>query len=341
MKKENVESRPYDDDSSDARPSFAETLTPPPLQGTVAFNLLNPSPDEALQQNPRAKREIARSSQDNLVACAGNTAELPDMSVPPPFTPSGQKPGEGARTKASSTVKSQEESQMETDAPTAPTVSVRPPVPLPTPAKDKVSNVPCLVDEAGMKTWSNMMLKGHPSGRATTWEQWGNSFSNQFKCVVDTMAQSLRIKVDSYIKMFADKEKAIERVKYLEGKHSDMGKSLIVSESNLKKVEAENKFLKEKLKISQEKLNKEKEANINLFSTIKMSQTSLQDVSLCSTDEERKFFLSGANCIELLDPVPPKENTVYCIDILPDMVPLYRPDGMLFMKTGHDDENVH
>ncbi len=45
------------------------------------------------------------------------------------------------------------------------------------------------------------------------------------------------------------------------------------------------------------------------------------------------FFLSGANCIELLDPVAPKGTTAYCIDTLPEMVPLYGPDGMLFVKT--------
>ncbi len=75
----------------------------------------NPTLEEALEQNPRAKRDIARSSQDNLAACAGNTAELPDMSVPPPFTPLCQKVGEGARNKISCTVTTQVESPMETD----------------------------------------------------------------------------------------------------------------------------------------------------------------------------------------------------------------------------------
>ncbi len=178
-----------------------------------------------------------------------------------------------------------------------------------------------------------MMLKGYPGGCATTWEQWGNSFSNQFKCVIDTMPQSLRMKEDSYIQIFAEKEKALERVKILEGKHSDMSKSLIASESKLKSAEVDNKFLKEKLKTTEVKQNKEREANTNLFSTIKMTQKSSKDASLGSTDEERKRFLSGANCIELLDPVPPKGTTVYCIDTLPEMVTLYGPDGMLFVKT--------
>ncbi len=79
------------------------------MLGSVAYNLQNPSLDEALEQNTKAKREIAKSSQDNLAAYAGNTAELPDMSVPPPFTPPGHNAGEGARTKTSSTMTSQEE----------------------------------------------------------------------------------------------------------------------------------------------------------------------------------------------------------------------------------------
>ncbi len=76
------------------------------MPGTVAYILQNPIAEEALEQNPRAKREIARSSHDNVAACAGNTAELPDMSVPPPFTPPGQKAGEGARTRINLTVTS-------------------------------------------------------------------------------------------------------------------------------------------------------------------------------------------------------------------------------------------
>ncbi len=54
-----------------------------------------------------------------------------------------------------------------------------------------------LVDEAGMKKWSNDMLKGHPGGWSSTWEQWGNSFTLQFKGAMDTMSHSLRIKEDS------------------------------------------------------------------------------------------------------------------------------------------------
>ncbi len=63
-----VTSRPYDDDSSDSRATFAEVLIQP-LPGTATFNKANPSLSEALEQNQRAKREIAKSSQDNLKAC--------------------------------------------------------------------------------------------------------------------------------------------------------------------------------------------------------------------------------------------------------------------------------
>ncbi len=257
-----------------------------------------------MEQNPREKREIARSSQYNLAACTGNTAELPDMYVLPPFTSIDQKVGEGARTKTSSTVTSQGESLMETDALNATEVPVRHRLPLPRPATAKELNEPCLVDEAGMKKWTSDMLKGHPGGCATTWEQWGNSFANQFKGVVDTMAQSLRIKEDSYCKMFTEKEKvvkesksALDRIKYLEDKYSEMGTNLIVSDTKLSQLEKENAFLKDKLKVYDEKLKTEREANINLYSTVRLNQNASQDVSLGSTDEERKRLLSGANCI--------------------------------------------
>ncbi len=57
------------------------------------------------------------------------------------------------------------------------------------------------------------MLKGHPGGRVTTWEQWSNSLALQFKGAMDTMFQSLRIKEDAYIKMFEGKEKALKESK--------------------------------------------------------------------------------------------------------------------------------
>ncbi len=63
-----VVSRPYDDDSSDARVSIKEVIAPP-LPGTDTFNKANPSPSEVLAKNQRAKSDIARSFQNNLKAC--------------------------------------------------------------------------------------------------------------------------------------------------------------------------------------------------------------------------------------------------------------------------------
>ncbi len=134
------------------------------------------------------------------------------MRVPLPFTPLGHKAGEGAITKTSSMVMRTEETAMETDAPKASEVQRRPPVPPPQPARPK-DKEPCMVDEAGLKKWSNDMLRGHPGGHATTWEQWSNSLALQFKGAMDTMSQLLRIKENAYSKMFEGKEKALKESK--------------------------------------------------------------------------------------------------------------------------------
>ncbi len=138
------------------------------------------------------------------------SVQLEDMFVSPSFKPLYKKGGEGAIRKSSSKVV-RTETSMETDAITAPEVC-KPPVPSPCQPRQRNSNEPNLVDEAGVKKWSNNMLKGHPCGRASTWEQRGNSFSLQFKGAMDTMSHSLRIKEDSYIKMFAEKRKYGERI---------------------------------------------------------------------------------------------------------------------------------
>ncbi len=107
-------------------------MVAPPLHGTDAFNKANPSSSVALAQNQRAKREIARSSQDNLKACTDVSVQLEDLFVPPLF---------------------------------------KPPVIQPRQARQSDSTEPHFVDESGMRKWSNDMLKGHPGGRASTWEQ--------------------------------------------------------------------------------------------------------------------------------------------------------------------------
>ncbi len=110
------------------------------------------------------------------------------MSVPPPFTLLCQKAGERAKTKTSSTVMRNEETEMESDAPQVSQVQGRPPVPSPEPATRK-DKEPYIVDEAGMKKWSNNRQKGHPGGCATTWKLWSNSFALQFKGGMDTISQ--------------------------------------------------------------------------------------------------------------------------------------------------------
>ncbi len=54
-KKEKVESRQYDDDSSDSRPSFTEAVKLPPAAGTDILNKVNLSFDEVFAQNPKSK----------------------------------------------------------------------------------------------------------------------------------------------------------------------------------------------------------------------------------------------------------------------------------------------
>ncbi len=142
------------------------------------------------------------SSQDNLAAVAGNSAGPPNMNVPPPFAPPGSKAGFGAVIKSTFTVLTCVETQMETDEQISSTSIRWPHVPHSTSAKPKDYIEPSLADETGMKKWSNDMLSGHPGGRVTFFEQWGNSCATQFKTVVDTMTQSLRIKEEAYSNMF-------------------------------------------------------------------------------------------------------------------------------------------
>ncbi len=55
--------------------------------------------------------------------------------------------------------------------------------------------------------------------------------------------------------------------------------------------------------------------------------------ALVAPSEAKTKFLTEANCIELLNPVNPRGDMVYCMDALPVEVPLYGPDGVMFMKT--------
>ncbi len=152
---------------------------------------------------------------------------------------------------------------------------------------------------------------------------------------MNTMSHSLRIKEDSYSKMFARKERItkeskshLERIKVLEQKLASQ-----VPDDKVKKLEADNAFLREKLKVSEEKRKKEIDSNLDLFSTVQMQRKSALVAPSEATDEERRKFLTETNCIELLNPVNPSGDTVYCMDTLPVEVPLYGPDGVMFVKT--------
>ncbi len=164
----------------------------------------------------------------------------------------------------------------------------------------------------------------------------GNSFTLQFKGAMDTMSHSLRIKEDSYIKMFEEKERIareskahLDKIKILEERLA----SLMVPDDKVRKLEADNAFLREKLKVSEEKRKKEIDSNLDLFSTVQMQMKSARETPSEDTDEERRKFLTESNCIELLNPVNPHGDTVYCMDALLVEVPLYGPDGVMFVKT--------
>ncbi len=81
---------------------------------------------------------------------------------------------------------------------------------------------------------------------------------------------------------------------------------------------------------------KEVEANSNLYSTIRMTKhTSVKEMTAGSTDEERKKFLTGANYVELLNPVDKKGSTIYFIETLPNAMPLYGLEGVMLVKTNN------
>ncbi len=275
-----------------------------------------------------------RSSQDNLKACSDVSVQPKDKFVPLPFKPLSKKESEGAIPKSSLTVV-RTDTSMETDAVVAPEVC-RPPVPQPHQPRQRDSNEPNLVNEAGMRKWSNDMLKGHPGGRVFTWEQCGNSFTLQFKGAMDTMSHSLRIKEDSYIKMFAEKERIpreskdnLDKIKIHEQKLT----SPTMHDEKVRKLETDNAFLREKLKVSEEKQKKEIYSNFDLYSTVQIQMKSACGTPSEATDEEKRKFLTESNCIELLNPVNHRREPLYCMDELLDEVPLYGPDGVMFVKT--------
>ncbi len=109
--------------------------------------------------------------------------------------------------------------------------------------------------------------------------------------------------------------------------------SLMVPNNKVRKFEADNAFLQEKLKVSEEKHKKEIDSNLDLFSTVQMQMKIGCEAPSEDTNEESRQFLTESNCIELLNPVNPREDMVYCMNALPVEVPLYGPDGVIFVKT--------
>ncbi len=52
-----------------------------------------------------------------------------------------------------------------------------------------------------------------------------------------------------------------------------------------------------------------------------------------ATDKDRRQFLSQTHCMELLNLVDPKGDSIYCHDKLLIPVPIYGPEGATFVKT--------
>ncbi len=229
---------------------------------------------------------------------------------------------------------------METDEPNTQSKSAieRPYVPTPTPAKLKDYIPPSQGDQAGMREWKDEMLSGHPGCRATSFEQWGNSYVTQFKVVFDKIIQSLRIKEEAFSNMFSEWAKMVRETKGSSEKAQHQVDEATAYSNNYSfansKLKTENNFLREKLKVSADKLNREVESNTNLFTTIKMAmETAFRDSLDSATNKEMKRFLSETNCMELLDTVDPKVETIYFLESLLKTVPLYGPEGTTFVKT--------
>ncbi len=167
---------------------------------------------------------------------------------------------------------------------------------------------------------------------------------------MDIMSHSLRIKEDTYIKMFAEKERItieskgnLDKIKILEEKLV----SLTVPDDKFRKLEVDNAFLREKLKVSEDIRRKEIDSNLDLYSTVQMQMKSARGAPSEATDDERRKFLTESNCIELLNLVNPLGKPVYCMDALPVEIPPLWPSRSYVHKyetskdRGFDDAYVH
>ncbi len=118
------------------------------------------------------------------------------------------------------------------------------------------------------------------------------------------MSQSLRIKEDLYINMFAEKETILRESKGNLDKIKALKQKLalrMMHDEKVKKLETDNSFLQEKLNVSEDERKKEMDSNLNLYSTVKMHMKSARVAPSDASDEEMRRFLSESNCIELLN----------------------------------------
>ncbi len=121
---------------------------------------------------------------------------------------------------------------------------------------------------------------------------------------METMSQSLRIKEDLYINMFAEKERILRESKGNLDKIKALKQKLalrMMHDEKVKKLETDNSFLQEKLNVSEDERKKEMDSNLNLYSTVKMHMKSARVAPSDASDEEMRRFLSESNCIELLN----------------------------------------
>lgn len=112
------------------------------------------------------------------------------MQVPAPFTPLGKKAGEGGVLKTKHTAlkhKKSEEIQMEVDTQNPSTSTGTPPESMTINVSPIFPGYLVIVDEEGMTKWTNDMLGGRPGGEVAVLNTCRNSFSLQFKTVVDTL----------------------------------------------------------------------------------------------------------------------------------------------------------
>ncbi len=81
-------------------------------------------------------------------------------------------------------------------------------------------------------------------------------------------------------------------------------------------------------------MNKKIEPNLNLFTSVKLAREALSsETSAAVTTEEKRCFVVEPNCIEVLDPVDLKGEFTNLLETILNVVPLYGPEGVMFVKT--------